>query len=72
MKGKLLKSMLSLLLALSMLLGLLPVFAPEAKAGAPPVIDGVYEIVPVSNTNYVWDVKGYESGTAAISSPAFV
>ena len=32
MNGRLLKCMLSLLLALSMLLGLLPVFAPEAAA----------------------------------------
>lgn len=65
MKIKFLRSSVSLLLAAAMLFGLLPAFVTEAQAVNTPVIDGVYEIVPVSNTNYAWDVKGYGSGTAA-------
>ena len=45
MKHKLLRNTVSLLLAISILFGLLPIFAPEANAASTPAVlaDGTYE-----------------------------
>lgn len=57
MKHKLLRNTVSLLLAISILFGLLPIFAPEANAESTPAVlaDGIYEISNERFSNYCWD-----------------
>lgn len=57
MKHKLLRNTVSLLLAISILFGLLPIFAPEANAASTPAVlaDGIYEISNERFSNYCWD-----------------
>ena len=57
MKHKLLRNTVSLLLAVSILFGLLPIFAPEANAESTTAVlaDGIYEIANERFSNYCWD-----------------
>ena len=59
MKNRIIKSTLSVLLVLSLFLGLLPAVSPVAEAAygyAGWLPDGVYEISAKLETNYVWDL----------------
>lgn len=59
MKNRIIKSTLSLLLVLSLFLGLLPAVSPVAEAAYTDpgwLPDGVYEISAKVDSNYVWDL----------------
>ena len=58
MNSKIFRSTLSILLAVTMLLGLLPIFAPSADAAVGDgdwLPDGVYEIATMVDQNYLLD-----------------